>query len=84
MVLSYDIVKLQKLLENFYVLTGVRIVIFNDEFVKIAEYPEHDCEFCSLIRQDPIAEEKCRYSDQKACERCRQQKASTPIPAMRA
>lgn len=72
MILSYDIAKMRDLLRSFYTLTEIRIVIFNDECVKIAEYPDSDCSFCSLIRTNAEAEKKCRAYDRFACEKCKQ------------
>ena len=43
--------KLDELLINFYTLTGIRLVIFDSDFVKVAAYPESDCEFCKAIRK---------------------------------
>lgn len=72
MLLSYDVCQMKKLLESFYILTQMRIVVFDNEFNKIVEYPDQDCAFCSIIRQNPQAEEWCCMSDRIACEKCRQ------------
>lgn len=71
MILSYDTAKMQELLKNFYLLTKIRIVVFNDTFQKIAEYPTRDSSFCSLIRSDPSAMQRCATSDRYACEQSR-------------
>lgn len=71
MLLSYDISKMKSLLESFYTLTKIRIVVFSDEFEKIAEYPTRDCGFCSLIRTNAQADGKCRTQDRYACEQCK-------------
>lgn len=34
-----DAKKMEDLLRNFYLITGIRIVVFDDNFEKIAEYP---------------------------------------------
>lgn len=70
MLLHYDFEKMQSLLESFYTLTQLRIVVFDIGFKKIAEYPASDCSFCSLIRQNSLAEKKCWQSDQFACDQC--------------
>jgi len=71
MLLSYDISKMKELLESFYSLTKIRVVVFNHEFCKIAEYPAKDCELCSLIRSDSNAYRKCISCDRLACEQCK-------------
>lgn len=72
MLLRYDIRKMQELLQSFYQLTKIRIVVFNDAFQKIAEAPGYDSAFCHLIRVNPQAEKNCQASDQYACEQCRE------------
>lgn len=71
MLLSYDMSKMQDLLKSFYSLTKLRVVVFNHEFCKIAEYPERDCELCSLLRSDPNAHQNCIACDQFACKQCK-------------
>lgn len=72
MLLSYDVERMKQLLRSFYALTQMRIVVFNDQMEKIAEYPEEDCAFCSLVRQNQTAERRCRDSDREACKQCRE------------
>ena len=67
MILNYDLERLNELLKNFHELTRTRIVVFDDELEKIAEYPLNDCEFCNLIRSDPQAKKNCIQSDRDAC-----------------
>ncbi len=71
MLLSYDIGKMQDSLKSFYSLTKIRVVVFNHEFCKVAEYPETDCELCSLIRADPAGHRECSLCDRTACEQCK-------------
>ena len=69
--LRYDIRKMQELLHSFYQLTQISIVVFNEDFQKLAEAPGHYCAFCELLRADKAADIKCRESDRFACEQCR-------------
>ena len=41
-----DAKKMEDLLRNFYLITGIRIVVFDDNFEKIAEYPGNHCGYC--------------------------------------
>jgi AraC-like DNA-binding protein len=62
---------LEELLQSFYQLTKIRIVVFGDDFRKIAEAPGYHSAFCSLIRRNSAAAQRCHDSDRLACERCR-------------
>ncbi len=73
MILSYNARKMQDILQSFYQLTGMRIVVFSDDFRKVAEAPGSDCAFCQLIRADGAAAQKCHASDRYGCEQCREQ-----------
>lgn len=75
MILSYDINQLGELLRSFYLITKIRIVVFNDSFEKIVEVPDYDCLFCRLIRSDKNAEKNCLSSDKYACEMCQKKDA---------
>jgi len=68
---NYDIDQLKILLHSFYLILNIRIVVFDDKFEKIAEVPDHECKFCSLLLGDPIAEKECRAADRHAFMRCR-------------
>lgn len=44
-----DAKKMEDLLRNFYLITGIRIVVFDDNFEKIAEYPGNHCGYCKIV-----------------------------------
>ena len=58
-----DAKKMEDLLRNFYLITGIRIVVFDDNFEKIAEYPGNHCGYCKIVRKDPNARALCKISD---------------------
>lgn len=62
--------QLMELISNFYILTKIRIVIFDTEFNKVAAFPENECEFCSKIRQKKEGDFLCNQSDREACKLC--------------
>lgn len=72
MILNYDTSRMKQLLESFYALTHIRIVIFDDQLRIIAAHPESDCSFCALLRTNPETRERCQASDVHACQQCRQ------------
>ncbi|WP_125115172.1 PocR ligand-binding domain-containing protein [Agathobaculum sp. Marseille-P7918] len=67
---NLDTEKLKKLLQSFYHLTGLRIVIFDNSFHEILGYPFEHCSFCSLIRSNETALQKCFACDEAACKVC--------------
>ena len=71
MILKINSTKLLELLENFYVLTGIRIVLFDDEFREIISYPANLGEFCSIVKQNPIFKKQCEKCDKNAFDNCK-------------
>jgi ligand-binding sensor protein len=67
MALKFNVEKLNELLKDFYILTKMRIVIFDDAFNEIIAYPKQPCPLCVLIRTDSQGREGCRHSDINAC-----------------
>lgn len=68
MISSFDLTKLNSLLEDFYTLTKIRITVFDDSFHELAAYPEQIAPFCQIIRSDEGGACQCHLCDQKACE----------------
>lgn len=71
MKLKVDAEKLRELLEIFYTVANVRIVIFDNEFNKITAYPENSCDFCTLMKSNPESKKLCKMNDQQACSECK-------------
>ena len=69
--LLFNISDLKELLRNFYTLTKIRIVIFDDSFHELASYPTRLSSYCSLIRSDARANAQCMIGDQTACLHCK-------------
>ena len=59
--------KLRLLLKDFHTVTNIHISIFSDQFKEMMAYPESMSQFCSLIRTDPKALERCMQCDKEAC-----------------
>lgn len=55
--------ELTALLHDFYTLTGIRVVIFDNNFQEILAYPVPHCELCELVRQDKTRLAHCCQSD---------------------
>lgn len=69
--LNFDQEKLISLLTDFYLLTGIKICVFDDEENEISYAPEHLCAFCRYVRSSAEGENACRISDRNAFESCR-------------
>lgn len=63
--------ELKDILSSFYTLTGIRPVIFDDEFHEIMSYPEDKCAFCREVRMQEGLLAKCHESDRKAFSECK-------------
>ncbi|MDA3845330.1 MAG: PocR ligand-binding domain-containing protein [Vallitaleaceae bacterium] len=63
----FNITDLKELLYDFYTLTGVRVVIFDNDFHEIVAYPTIHSDFCQLLRSDKQANDACRNCDYAAC-----------------
>ena len=62
----FDKHKLDELMIDFYNLTGIRLVVFDSSFTRVAAYPVSDCEFCKKIRSTPKGDDLCVKSDNEA------------------
>ncbi len=67
--------ELMELMQDFYVLTGIRTVLFDSDFIELAAYPKGEHSFCHCMRRDPEFLERCHKSDRQAFEKCRQKGA---------
>ncbi len=69
MIFTFDIDRLNHLLKDFYILTKIRITVFNADFVEITSYPQERAPFCNVIRTDANALKHCRDCDREACKK---------------
>lgn len=65
--------ELLNLLQDFYKLTGLRTVVFDEWGIDILSYPAELPAYCKLIRSCPQGEQGCHLCDQKACRQSRQE-----------
>ena len=68
------------LLRDFYELTGLRTVVFDEWGMDILSYPQQLPDYCRLVRATPQGEMGCRLCDQKACRQARQEKTTWIYP----
>ncbi|MBQ8351332.1 MAG: PocR ligand-binding domain-containing protein [Clostridia bacterium] len=63
--------ELTALMEQFHVLTGLRMVLFDENYQELLAYPMEGTPFCVHMRQTPAFDALCRKSDRISFERCR-------------
>lgn len=68
--LQLNTTSLYRVLQDFYTLTSIRIVIFDAQFRELLAYPEKREGFCALLRQDPVGDAACTVSDRSGCLQC--------------
>lgn len=73
MALRIDRKKLTELMKDFHTLSGIRLVIFDRELEKVCSVPERECDFCTLMKSDPVSKKLCRACDEKGCRQSREQ-----------
>lgn len=61
---------LMELMEDFYVLTGIRIVLFDKDFNEVISYPQDNKSFCSVMRKNKNFDKKCRECDNISLSKC--------------
>lgn len=71
MILNLDTNKLSKLVESFYTLTKIRMVVYDNKFNEIFSYPKKHTAFCDMMNNIPEIHEKCNKSAKQLCELCR-------------
>lgn len=61
---------LEKLLSDFYVLTGMKICVFDAEGNELCYYPKRYCHFCDALRRDGAMAALCERDDRQARAAC--------------
>ena len=67
MISVFDIQKLRGFLRDFYALTQIRIMVYDDQFRELCAYPEERSPICQQIRKNLRADDACRACDRAAC-----------------
>lgn len=74
MKLEFNKDQLFELMKDFHILTGIRIVLFDDEYQELLSYPHQDCGFCHMVKHHPATRGLCVQSDCHSFEACRAEK----------
>ncbi len=72
--IKFDQDELKQLLKDFYTVTGIRIVVYDDSFQKLGEYPDIHSTYCGILRKDENARVACKNCDLTGLNTCKKQK----------
>lgn len=70
MLINFNIEKLDKLLQDFYNLTGLTISVWDANFQQLSFQPKEMCNFCRIIKNSPSGKQRCYLSDKTLCMEC--------------
>ena len=72
MILSFDKIKLQSILDSFFIVSSIHSAVFDDKGRGIAwSQNMMRSPLCDMLRKIPYFDEACRACDRAACLRCR-------------
>ena len=69
---NFNTEQLERLMRSFYLISGIRFVLYDSEFKEIMSFPKNDCEFCSLMKSNCNTRRKCAYADKRSFNKCRE------------
>lgn len=69
MAMQIDEEKLLAFLKHFFIISGVRVVVFDTEFQHVLAYPQKSSLFCRKIRETEQGDARCCQSDITARQR---------------
>lgn len=52
-------------IKDFYIITHIRITVFDSSFNEILSYPENKAEVCAYLRKNPSFDLQCKRCDQE-------------------
>jgi YesN/AraC family two-component response regulator len=67
--------QLEELMRSFYMLSGIRFVLFDNEQKEIMSYPKESCEFCKIMKNCRATRRRCNYADRRYIKECEQENA---------
>ena len=67
MIVNFNLDKLNKLLADFYKITGLSISVWDADLNQLCFQPEDMPSFCKQIKSSPQGNKRCFFSDRKIC-----------------
>lgn len=71
MLINFNIERLDKLLFDFYSITGMTISVWDADFNQLSFQPKNMRSFCKLIKESPKGKHRCYLSDKALCMECK-------------
>lgn len=69
--LLFDKDQFRNLMNDFYIITNIKIVFYDNAFQPMIAVPEEDCTFCSAMKRNPAALAKCEQCIQAEIQKCK-------------
>jgi len=70
MIYNFNKEKLDKLLYDFYRLTGLATSVWDSQVNLLSFQPKNMCSFCTNVKSSPLGKERCQASDRAVCMEC--------------
>lgn len=70
MLINFNIERLDKLLYDFYLVTGLTVSVWDSQINQLSFQPKEMRSFCRAIRSSPKGEQLCLASDRALCMEC--------------
>lgn len=61
--LEVNMAEIEKIIKEIYIATGIKSVLYDEEFNVIYSYPNELCPFCCIIRENDELKKKCLMCD---------------------
>ena len=70
MIYNFNKEKLDKLLYDFYRLTGLAASVWDSQVNLLSFQPKNMCRFCATVKSSALGKERCKESDRAVCMEC--------------
>ena len=71
MELKINLEKLNDIMQAFYTITGIKIIIFDHKHNIVHSYPDNDCAFCKKMKEISHTAAKCLADDVRIFNECK-------------
>ena len=65
---------MKELMKDFFLLTGIRIVLFDQNYHELLSYPDTHCRFCQIMKNSRETSRQCDESDRTSFQKCQREK----------
>lgn len=72
MELKINFENLHDVMQSFYLLSNMKIIIFDEEYNTVYSYPDEDCRFCEKMKAIESTAKMCAETDKRMFSECRQ------------